>query len=100
VTTLLARSWGKFTAWLTRTILAEDRDIFPAVQAGVRGASKTGILGRCEERLYALQKYIHDRIQQSEAEAETEAEAGISDTIPNTPELPTATLPSSEVCHD
>jgi phenylpropionate dioxygenase-like ring-hydroxylating dioxygenase large terminal subunit len=94
VTTLLARAWGKFTAWLTRTILAEDRDIFPAVQAGVRGAHQSGILGRCEERLHALQQYIHDRIQQSEADA------GISDTIPNTAELPAATLPSSEVCHD
>ncbi|SFH84072.1 aromatic ring-hydroxylating oxygenase subunit alpha [Planctomicrobium piriforme] len=60
--TRVARRWGKFTAWLTRTILAEDRDIFPAVQAGVQGARKPGILGRCEERLHALQKYVHDRV--------------------------------------
>lgn len=67
IRTKLARAWGKFTAWLTRTILAEDRDIFPEVQRGVTGARQTGILGRCEERLFAVQKYIADRIDSGQA---------------------------------
>jgi phenylpropionate dioxygenase-like ring-hydroxylating dioxygenase large terminal subunit len=54
--------WGQFAAWLTRTILAEDIAIYPLVQAGVTGSRKTGVLGRCEERLYAFQKFIRDRI--------------------------------------
>lgn len=58
----LARGWAQFTSWLTRTILAEDMHIYPLVQAGVAGASGPGLLGRCEERLYASQKYVRDRI--------------------------------------
>ncbi|HWL10715.1 MAG TPA: aromatic ring-hydroxylating dioxygenase subunit alpha [Planctomicrobium sp.] len=66
----VTRSMGKLTASLTKTILAEDRDVFPLVQAGVQGANKAGLLGRCEERLQAIQKYIADRIKQGQAKQE------------------------------
>ncbi len=68
----VTRAMSRLTAALTKTILAEDRDVFPLVQAGVEGARKTGILGRCEERLFAIQKYIADRIEQGRIGVATE----------------------------
>lgn len=62
----VTRGMGKLTVALTKTILAEDRDVFPLVQAGTEGSCKTGILGRCEERLFAIQKHIADRIARGE----------------------------------
>jgi hypothetical protein len=60
----VARLWGQFTAQLTRTILSEDMQIYPLVQAGVRGAVRKGVLGRCEERLFALQEFVRKRTDQ------------------------------------
>ncbi len=54
--------WKTFSTWLTKPILNEDIGIYPAVQAGVHAAKRSGILGRCEERLYASQRYITQRI--------------------------------------
>lgn len=54
--------WGKFTGFLTKTIVTEDISVFPLVQAGSVGARQPGILGRCEERLYESQKYVKDKV--------------------------------------
>ena len=63
ISTLTAFLWGRFTGWLSYQILKEDIRIFPSVQRGERAATDRAILGRCEERLYAFERFLHDQIQ-------------------------------------
>lgn len=60
---LTAFLWGRFTGWLSYQILKEDISIFSRVQRGARAATDRAILGRCEERLYAFEKFLSDRIK-------------------------------------
>ena len=55
---ILAHAWGALAAKITRTILEEDRRLFADIQRGVKSARDPGLLGRCEERLHAFQKYM------------------------------------------
>ncbi len=55
---LLANGWGRLKASLTRRIMAEDLDLFPAIQRGLQASRQTGVLGRCEERIHAFQTYV------------------------------------------
>lgn len=59
---LTAFLWGRFTGWLSYQILKEDISIFSRVQRGARAAKDRAILGRCEERLYAFEKFLSDQI--------------------------------------
>lgn len=66
--------WGRFLSALTLKILKEDISIFPHVQRGERAATERSILGRCEERLFAFEKFIDDQIREgSESSAATTA---------------------------
>lgn len=58
VSRLTASLWGRVTGWLSYQVLKEDIRIFPQVQRGESGATDCSILGRCEERLNAFQKFI------------------------------------------
>ena len=62
ISKLTAFLWGRFTGWLSYQILKEDISIFPSVQRGERAATDRAILGRCEERLYAFERFLHDQI--------------------------------------
>jgi len=65
---VISRLWGQFTGALTRTIVLEDVPVYALVQSGAAGAGKPGLLGRCEERIHASQKYLRDRIDVWQAE--------------------------------
>jgi phenylpropionate dioxygenase-like ring-hydroxylating dioxygenase large terminal subunit len=54
-------AWGKLTAAATRQILNEDIALYPALQRGLAASRNPGILGRCEERIYAFQRWLADR---------------------------------------
>lgn len=63
VSKMTAWLWGRFTGWLSYQILKEDIRIFSRVQRGERAATDRSILGRCEERLYSFEKFLHDQIE-------------------------------------
>ncbi len=63
ISKMTAWLWGRFTGWLSYQILKEDIRIFSHVQRGERAAMNRSILGRCEERLYAFEKFLHDQIE-------------------------------------
>ena len=63
--------WGRFTGWLSYQILKEDIRIFPHVQRGERAATDRSILGRCEERLYAFEKFLHGQIESQKGQCST-----------------------------
>ena len=63
VSKMTAWLWGRFTGWLSYQILKEDIRIFSRVQRGEMAATDRSILGRCEERLYAFEKFLHDQIE-------------------------------------
>jgi choline monooxygenase len=60
---MTASLWAKFTGLLSWQILKEDLRIFRSVQTGEQAASDHAILGRCEERLYAFQKFLEERVR-------------------------------------
>jgi phenylpropionate dioxygenase-like ring-hydroxylating dioxygenase large terminal subunit len=57
-----SRGWNFFTAQLTRQILGEDMAMYREIQAGVQGGNRSGLLGRCEERLEAFQRHVRTRL--------------------------------------
>lgn len=63
VSKLTAWLWGRFTGGLSYKILKEDMSIYARVQRGENAATDHAILGRCEERLYAFQKFIRDQLE-------------------------------------
>lgn len=54
----LARGWGRIAAAITRRIVQEDMGLFGEVQRGLEASPHAGLLGACEERLHAFQKYL------------------------------------------
>ena len=65
VSRLTAAVWARVTAWLSFQVLKEDLQIFKHVQRGEQAATDTSIFGRCEERLYAFQKFLTDQIHRA-----------------------------------
>lgn len=63
---LIAAMWAKVTAWLSHQVLKEDLQIFRHVQRGEQVATDHSIFGRCEERLYAFQKFLAELIPTAE----------------------------------
>lgn len=55
---LTAYGWSRFTAWLAYQVLKEDIGIYPQIQRGECSAVENAVLGRCEERLHAFQKFV------------------------------------------
>ncbi|MCA9048507.1 MAG: Rieske 2Fe-2S domain-containing protein [Planctomycetaceae bacterium] len=64
---LTSAAWGRFTGYLTMKVLNEDRVMYPPIQSGTAAAERSGILGRCEERLYSFQKFVADRLANVES---------------------------------
>jgi hypothetical protein len=62
---LTAAMWGRVMALLSYQVLKEDLQIFRHVQRGEQAAAETSIFGRCEERLYAFQKFLAEQIQRA-----------------------------------
>ncbi len=56
--TPLAWLWSHLTAALNKHILKEDLSMFASIQKGLEHSPHRGILGRCEERLHAFQKFL------------------------------------------
>lgn len=54
----LAGRWGRIAAHVTRRILLEDARLYPAIQRGLESSEHAGVLGRCEERIHALQAHV------------------------------------------
>jgi phenylpropionate dioxygenase-like ring-hydroxylating dioxygenase large terminal subunit len=46
----------------TRKILSEDAGVFPEIQRGLQSSRFRGIIGTREERVYAFQRYVRDRL--------------------------------------
>ncbi len=59
---ILAESWGRFKAAITAKVLKEDLDLFASIQQGLEGSPHRGILGRCEERIFAFQRYLLNQL--------------------------------------
>jgi phenylpropionate dioxygenase-like ring-hydroxylating dioxygenase large terminal subunit len=55
---MLAGGWGRLAAAITRQVLAEDMQLFPAIQRGLQASPHRGVLGRCEERIHAFQAWV------------------------------------------
>lgn len=62
---LLARVWGNLEATIIRRILNEDMALFASIQKGFENSPHDGVLGRCEERIHAFQKYMQNRTSHS-----------------------------------
>ncbi|WP_437185185.1 aromatic ring-hydroxylating oxygenase subunit alpha [Planctomicrobium sp. SH668] len=67
---MVAFGWGKFMGTLSKTIVNEDIAVYALVQAGAAAATRPGILGRCEERIYASQEYVRSKIEQGQLQAQ------------------------------
>ena len=63
---LTAAMWARVTAWLSHQVLKEDLQIFQHVQRGEQVATDHSLFGRCEERLYAFQKFLTELIRMGE----------------------------------
>ena len=64
---LTAAMWARVTAWLSHQVLKEDLQIFQHVQRGEQVATDHSLFGRCEERLYAFQKFLTELIRTGES---------------------------------
>lgn len=78
---LTAVFWGRVTALLSYQVLKEDLQIFRHVQRGEQAAADTSIFGRCEERLYAFQKFLVEQIRRAE-DLKTSDNTTCSESIP------------------
>jgi len=54
----LARAWGKLSSLIVAQIIKEDTALFNEIQKGVAASRSAGMLGRCEERIHQLQKWL------------------------------------------
>ncbi len=63
---VIAKIWSRLTANLNKHILKEDLSIFQSIQRGMESSPHTGILGRCEERLYAFQRFLQTNLPSNE----------------------------------
>lgn len=59
----LLHVWNRLKAEISRQILKEDKNLFAAVQKGLESSPHQGMLGRCEERLYAFQREVKERLE-------------------------------------
>lgn len=62
VSGMVAWLWSRFTGYLSTQILHEDMTVYAHVQRGTAAATDRAILGRCEERLFAFQQFVRDRL--------------------------------------
>ena len=69
ISKLTAYLWGRFTGWLSYQILKEDIRIFSRVQRGEKAAVDRAVLGRCEERLQAIQQFLLEQIDAGQCDA-------------------------------
>jgi phenylpropionate dioxygenase-like ring-hydroxylating dioxygenase large terminal subunit len=53
---------AELAAWFLGSVLREDAAIYESVQIGVSSADRTGVLGAREERVWALQHWLSDRV--------------------------------------
>ena len=58
---LLLRFWNTLQAGVSRKIITEDLPVYADVQAGLTHSTQPGMLGRCEERIYAFQRWLTAR---------------------------------------
>ena len=61
-------AWGRLAAGLTTRVLEEDISIYPRVQQGLNLSHGRGVLGRCEERIYAYQLWLDTQMTDGKAE--------------------------------
>jgi choline monooxygenase len=59
----VAGVWGKLEAGITRSILKEDMNMYIDVQRGLEASPHTGVLGACEERIWAFQDWLNKQCQ-------------------------------------
>ncbi|KIG17003.1 Phenylpropionate dioxygenase [Enhygromyxa salina] len=53
---------GAAASWFLNGVLREDAAIYPAVQTGVQGSERSGVLGAKEERVWAFQRWLADQL--------------------------------------
>ncbi|WP_181232903.1 aromatic ring-hydroxylating oxygenase subunit alpha [Enhygromyxa salina] len=58
----LRRLVGAAASWFLNGVLREDAAIYEAVQTGVRGSDRGGVLGAREERVWAFQRWLADSV--------------------------------------
>lgn len=63
VSLVTASLWGRFTSWLAFQVLKEDIRMYPQIQQGACSARDHAVLGRCEERLAAFQRFVAEAVQ-------------------------------------
>ncbi len=68
---LVAGAWGRLAAQITKRILREDLRLYGEIQRGLEASPHDGVLGRCEERLFAFQAYLDRRLNLSHVETES-----------------------------
>jgi hypothetical protein len=66
----LAAAWGRLGAKITRRILVEDMGLYADIQRGLAASPHAGVLGRCEERIHAFQRYLVELCDPGRAPAE------------------------------
>ena len=64
---------------ITRQILREDMSLFSSLQAGLEASGQQGVLGKCEERIHAFQKFL---VQTMEAGGRGRRDGGVVSTEP------------------
>jgi choline monooxygenase len=62
ITALLRRLVAELAGRFLASVLREDAAIYESVQTGVGAADRTGVLGAREERVWALQRWLADRV--------------------------------------
>lgn len=56
-----AAGWRRLGAGITRQLIQEDLRLFADVQRGLVHSRQPGVLGRCEERIHAFQRWLLDQ---------------------------------------
>lgn len=54
----LARAWGQLASAVTKRVVREDLALFADIQRGLDSSNQCGLLGICEERIYAFQQFL------------------------------------------
>lgn len=62
----VARFWARIAAAITKRVLIEDLEMFPAIQEGIENSPHEGVLGRCEERIHRFQQHVHTTVGDNE----------------------------------
>ena len=88
----IAGAWGKFTGGLSFQVLNEDLHMYPKIQSGTVAATKPGLFGRCEERLYSFQDFVYRKMNNVGSVTESAA--------PELQDQQPASCPSDSECGD